>query len=190
MKKLMKQILVAFMMIFFSFSIIAKDGGQVENFTLKDYNGNEHSLSDFKDSKAIVLLFVATQCPVSNAYNERMAAIHEKYSSKEIAFIGINSNKQEDADEVKSHAEANGLKFPILKDPNNIIADKLEAQVTPEVYVLSPDFEILYHGRIDDSRREEEITSKDLESALDAILAGEEVQVKTTKAFGCTIKRV
>lgn len=180
--------------VLFSMSLVlninAGEGDKVENFVLKDYNGTEHSLEDYKDSKAIVILFVATQCPVSNAYNSRMAALHQKYSEKEIAFVGINSNKQEDAEEVKNHAEENGLNFTILKDPNNIIADKFKAQVTPEIFVLSPDLEILYHGRIDDSQRETEVTSKDLESALDAILAGEEISVKTTKAFGCTIKRV
>ncbi|MCO6472143.1 MAG: thioredoxin family protein [Melioribacteraceae bacterium] len=191
MKNTLRSTLLALLLTVSSaLNINAGNGDKVENFVLKDYNGTEHSLSDYKDSKAIVLLFVATQCPVSNAYNSRMAALHEKYSEKEIAFIGINSNKQEDAEEVKNHAEENGLNFPILKDPNNIIADKFKAQVTPEIFVLSPEFEILYHGRIDDSQRETEITSKDLEKALEAILDGEEIPVKTTKAFGCTIKRV
>lgn len=182
--------LVVFLSMILTINIIAGEGDKVENFVLKDYNGKEHSLSDYQDSKAIVILFVATQCPVSNNYNSRMAALFEKYSEKEIAFVGINSNKQENAEEVKNHAEENGLNFTILKDPNNIIADKFNAQVTPEIFVLSPDLEILYHGRIDDSQREKEVTSNDLESALDAILAGEEVSVKTTKAFGCTIKRI
>ncbi len=191
MKNILHSVLLAILLsVSLALNIFASEGDKVENFVLKDYNGTEHSLSDYKDSKAIVILFVATQCPVSNAYNSRMAALHQKYSEKEIAFVGINSNKQENAEEVKNHAEENGLNFTILKDPNNIIADKFNAQVTPEIFVLSPDLEILYHGRIDDSQREKEVTSNDLESALDAILAGEEVSVKTTKAFGCTIKRI
>lgn len=134
MKNTLRSTLLALLLTVSSaLNINAGNGDKVENFVLKDYNGTEHSLSDYKDSKAIVLLFVATQCPVSNAYNSRMAALHEKYSEKEIAFIGINSNKQEDAEEVKNHAEENGLNFPILKDPNNIIADKFKAQVTPEI---------------------------------------------------------
>ncbi|MDZ7332291.1 MAG: thioredoxin family protein [candidate division KSB1 bacterium] len=162
----------------------------IENFTLTDYNGKTHSLSDYQNSKAIVVMFIATQCPVSNAYNARMAKLYEEYQPKGIAFLGINSNKQESIDEIKAHAEQNKFGFPVLKDVNNVIADKFGASFTPEVYVLSPKFEILYHGRIDDSRREEEVKSRDLRKALDEILAGKKVHVPETKAFGCTIKRV
>jgi len=49
-----------------------KDVTKVENFTLKDYNGKSHSLSDYKKSKAIVIMFISTECAVSNAYNKRM----------------------------------------------------------------------------------------------------------------------
>ncbi|GAB4293083.1 MAG: hypothetical protein Kow0098_13770 [Ignavibacteriaceae bacterium] len=162
-----------------------------KDFTLKDYNGKEYSLSDFKDAKAIVIMFIATQCPVSNAYNSRMADLYNHYKEKKIAFIGINSNKQESVQEIKKHAKENKLEFVILKDEGNIIADKFDASVTPEVYVLnSSDFSLLYHGRIDDSRDPDEVTNKDLAIALDQILNGKEVTKKRTKAFGCTIKRV
>ncbi|MEW5799013.1 MAG: thioredoxin family protein [Bacteroidota bacterium] len=164
---------------------------KVENFSLNDYNGKKISLSDYKDSKAIVLMFIATQCPVSNAYNERYNGLYNDYSGKNVAFVGINSNKQESIDEIKEHASDNKFKFTILKDINNIIADKLDAQRTPEIYVVHPTtLEVLYHGRIDDSQRETNIKSKDLRSALDEILAGKPVTVKETKAFGCTIKRI
>jgi peroxiredoxin len=163
---------------------------KVENFTLKDYNGKEHSLADYQESKAIVLMFIATQCPVSNAYNSRMVALYKDYQDKGIAFIGINSNKQESVEEIAEHLKKNDFKFPVLKDDKNVIADKVKAQVTPEIYVLNSDFQVLYHGRIDDSQRASNIKSKDLRNALDEILAGKSVTTTTTKAFGCTIKRV
>jgi len=162
----------------------------IENFTLKDYNGKNHSLSDYKDSVAMVILFIATECPVSNAYNQRMENIYNEYGPKGFAFLGINSNKAEFVDRIKEHAEDNSLTFPILKDENNVIADMFEASVTPEAYVLGSEFEILYHGRIDNSRNESEVISKDLEKALDEILSGIQVSKKETKAFGCTIKRI
>jgi hypothetical protein len=93
-------------------------------------------------------------------------------------------------EEVKNHAKEHGFEFTILKDWNNVVADKLGASVTPEIYVLSPNFELLYHGRIDDSQRENRVSSKDLRNALDLALAGKPVPVRETKAFGCTIKRV
>lgn len=166
------------------------DVESVKDFTLKDYLGNEHTLSDYKDSKAIVIIFVATRCPVSNAYNSRMEKLFEDYKDKDVAFLGINSNKTENVAEIKEHAEENNLNFTILKDEGNIIADMFEASHTPEAYVLNKNLSILYHGRIDDSQRESEITSKDLRKALDEILAGKEVSNPRTKAFGCSIKRI
>lgn len=162
----------------------------VGDFTLEDYNGSKHALTDYKTSKAIVLMFIATQCPVSNAYNERMVDLYKDYNSKGVAFVGINSNKQESIEEVRNHSKEHGFEFTVLKDWNNVIADKLEASVTPEIYVLNSKLEVLYHGRIDDSQRENRVTSKDLRSALDNILAGKAVEVARTKAFGCSIKRI
>jgi peroxiredoxin len=187
-----------FLLIFFiaiSFVIGNSDKNEsrlqkVDNFTLSDYNGKTHNLTDFKDSQAIVIMFIATKCPVSNAYNSRMAQLHKEYSTKNISFIGINSNKAEDAQEVKTHAAENGLEFTILKDPNNIIADIFEAKYTPEIFVLTPNMDIIYHGRIDDSRKEENVEASDLKNVLNTILSNEEIQFSETKAFGCSIKRV
>ena len=164
---------------------------KISNFTLNDTYKKEHSLSDYKDSEAILILFIATQCPVSNAYNTRMVELYNQYHDKDIAILGINSNKQENLDECREHAEKHGFEFPVLKDEKNVIADMFEASVTPEAYALNPEtYEILYHGRIDDSRNESSIESKDLEDALNEILAGKSVSVDETKAFGCTIKRI
>ncbi len=176
--------------ILMAISALAGELKKAENFTLEDANGKKHSLTDYKTSKAIVVMFIATQCPVSNAYNERMAALEKDYASKGIAFIGINSNKQESVEEIKEHATEHGLRFPILKDHKNIIADKFEASVTPEIFVLSGNLDVLYHGRIDDSQREAKVSSTDLRMALDEILGGKKVTTVSTKAFGCTIKRV
>ncbi len=163
---------------------------QITNFTLPDYNGKEHSLSDYNNSKAIVIMFIATECPVSNAYNSRMEDLYKEYNPKDIAFLGINSNKAESVERIKEHAEDNGLTFTILKDENNVIADEFDASFTPEVYVLNGRYEILYHGRIDNSKNEADVVTQDLKNALDEILAGKEVTNNSTKAFGCSIKRV
>ena len=182
----------AFSLILFLFISFSQGAelNKAENFTLKDYNGKTHSLSDYTDSSAIVVMFIATQCPVSNAYNSRMVALYQDYHQKGVAFIAINSNKQESIEEISQHAQKNGFHFPVLKDPDNMVADKYDAQVTPEIFVVNSDFDVLYHGRIDDSQRESEISSQDLRNALDEILAGKPVAKKETKAFGCTIKRV
>ena len=173
-----------------NFSSSFDSGDKYEDFTLTDYEGNKHSLSDYTESKAIVIMFIATKCPVSNDYNSRMEKVFNDYKNKEVTFLGINSNKSEDISEIRNHAKDNELTFTILKDEKNIIADKFEASYTPEIFVLSNDFELLYHGRIDDSRRESEVKTTDLRNALDDILSGKSVSKPETKAFGCTIKRI
>ena len=163
---------------------------KIQNFTLPDYNGKMYSLSDYKNSQATVIIFVATECPVSNAYNSRMEDLFNEYSKQGISFLGINSNKAESVEMIKEHAVENGLTFTILKDKDNVIADVFEASFTPEVYILNGEYEILYHGRIDNSKNEADVITQDLKNALDEILAGKEVTNKATKAFGCSIKRV
>jgi peroxiredoxin len=141
--------------------------------------------------KAVAILFVATKCPVSNAYNERMAALGKEYAARGIPFVGINSNKAELAPEVARHAAEHGFGFPVLKDEGNRVADLYGAAKTPEVFVLGPKGTLLYHGRIDENADDAaSVRSPDLRNALDAILAGKPVPVAETKAFGCTIKRI
>ncbi len=164
-------------------------GATIEDFTLPDVNGTERSLKSAAGKKGTVLLFIAVQCPVSNAYNERMEKLAQEYKAKGIAVIGINSNVKEDAEAVKSHAATNKLSFPILKDPSNKIADKLGASVTPEAYFLDAGNKLVYHGRIDNSRNADQIETSDLRNAIDAVLAGKPIEKTEAKAFGCSIKR-
>lgn len=164
-------------------------GATIEDFTLPDVDNTERSLKSLAGKNGTVLLFIAVQCPVSNAYNERMEKLAQDYKDKGIAVIGINSNVAEDAAAVKAHAGQNKLSFPILKDPGNKIADKLGAIVTPEAYFLDGSNKLVYHGRIDNARNAAQIESNDLRNAIDATLAGKAVEKTEAKAFGCSIKR-
>ena len=165
-------------------------GTVIDDFKLPDTDGKEHSLKSLAGAKGAVILFIATKCPVSNAYNERMEKLAQEYKAKGINFIGINSNNTEPASEVKSHAGEKGLTFTILKDDGNKIADRLGATRTPEAYALDVNMKLVYHGRIDNSQKVEGITSEDLRDALNEMLAGKAVTKTGGAAFGCTIKRV
>ncbi|RYG75095.1 redoxin domain-containing protein [bacterium] len=162
---------------------------KVAAFSLPDPAGKSTLVGDWAKSKATVLLFVATKCPVSNDYNTRMASLAKAYSGKGVKFVGINSNKAELGPEVAAHTKENGFDFVVLKDPQNKIADRFDAKVTPEAYVIGPKGDLLYHGRIDNSQQEAEVKDKSLAVALDSILAGKPVAEKETRAFGCSIKR-
>ncbi|HEX8464981.1 MAG TPA: thioredoxin family protein [Abditibacterium sp.] len=163
---------------------------KVDAFSLPDTKGKSVTVGDWAKSKATVLMFVATKCPISNDYNARMATLAKTYEPKGIKFVGINSNKAELGPEVEEHSKANKFSFAVLKDPDNKIADRFNAQVTPEVYVVNPAGTLVYRGRIDNSRNEAEVNDKSLAKTLDAILAGKPVPEKETRAFGCTIKRI
>jgi len=164
-------------------------GAMVEDFTLPDTDNKEHSLNSLKGKKGAVLIFIAVQCPVSNAYNERMEKLAQDYKAQGITVIGVNANNTEPADAVKAHAAEKHLTFTILKDPGNKLADRLGAQFTPEAYVLDANNKLVYHGRIDNSRDASQVNSSELREALDALLAGKSIEKTTSKAFGCTIKR-
>jgi peroxiredoxin len=164
-------------------------GSTIEEFTLPDVDGTERSLKSLAGKKGTVLLFVAVQCPVSNAYNERMEKLAQDYKAKGINVVGINSNVAEDGATCKAHAAENKLTFPILKDPGNKVADKLGASVTPEAYFLDANNRLLYHGRIDNSRNAAQVESNDLRNALEASLGGKPIEKTEAKAFGCSIKR-
>ncbi len=164
-------------------------GSIIEDFTLPDADGKAHTLSSLEGKNGTVLTFVATKCPVSNAYNERMEQLAQDYKAKGINVVGINSNAAELADEVKTHAATNKLSFPILKDTGNKIADQLGATVTPEVFFLDAGNKLMYRGRIDNARDKAQVNSNDLRDALDASLAGKPIAKSVAVAFGCTIKR-
>lgn len=164
-------------------------GATIEDFTLPDVDDKDHSLKSLMGKNGAVLIFIAVQCPVSNAYNERMEQLAQDYKAKGINVIGINSNVAEDAAAVKAHAAEHKLTFTILKDPGNKIADKLGAVVTPEAYFLDASGKLLYHGRIDNARNAAQLETSDLRNALDAALADKPIEKTEAKAFGCTIKR-
>ena len=164
-------------------------GSTIADFTLPDASGKEHSLTSLAGKNGSVLIFIAVQCPVSNAYNERMEKLAQDYKAKGINVIGINSNVAESPDAVKAHAAEKKLTFPILKDAGNKVADRLGASVTPEAYFLDGANKLVYRGRIDNSRNDAQITSSELRDALDATLGGKPVAKPTANAFGCSIKR-
>ncbi len=164
-------------------------GTAIEDFTLPDVDGKDHALNSLKGKNGTVLIFIAVQCPVSNAYNERMEKLAQDFKPRGINVIGINANSTEDAAVVKAHATQKHLTFPILKDPGNKIADRLGATRTPEAYFLDANNKLLYHGRIDNSKDPAGVNASELREALDAALASKPIGKTTATAFGCSIKR-
>jgi peroxiredoxin len=191
LKKEIFGILLA-LLLFSSTGIFAQNPGDViDDFTLKGTDGKDYKLSStLEKSSYLVIMFWSTECPFVQAYTDRVNSLADTYRKKAVTFWAINSNSTESMEDAKTHAAEKGYPFPVLKDVNNVIADKLGATRTPEVFLINIQRMIVYHGRIDDNRDPEKVTTNDLKSALDELLSGKNVTVKTTKSFGCTIKRV
>jgi peroxiredoxin len=166
-----------------------KVGAPVADFQVRDLDGNAVSFSSLKGPVTVVT-FIATQCPVSNSYNQRMIDLYKDYTPKNVKFVFVNANRSEPAGEVRQHAQRVGFTFPVYKDPDNLAADRFDAQVTPESYVIDSAGILRYHGSIDDDMNVARVHTRRLRLALDAVLAGKPVPAVETKAFGCTIKRV
>jgi peroxiredoxin len=165
-------------------------GSALESFTLADVTGKTQSLNDLKGKNGAVIVFLSAQCPVVRGYHERINQLAAEYAAKGINFIGINSNSTESLDWVKSNAVEYGFKFPVLIDKNNVLADKLGASVTPEVFYIDAKNTLLYHGAIDNDKSGKNITEGYLKTAFDDSLAGKRINRTTANAFGCTIKRI
>jgi peroxiredoxin len=169
-------------------------GKKVTNFTLTDPRNQERiQLNGLKDQKAIVVLFLGTECPINNAYLPRLAKLHQEFAERKVQFVAINSNRQDPAERVAEHARKFAVPFPVLKDPGNVVADAFGAKRTPEAFVLDSTFTIRYHGRIDDqyglSIQRPKPTRRDLAEAIAEVLAGQAVSQPTTPVAGCVIGR-
>jgi peroxiredoxin len=165
-------------------------GSALENFSLPDLDGKVQTLKGLSGKNGAVVVFLSAQCPVVRGYVDRINQLAADYQAKGINFIGINSNSTEDLNWVKSNAAENSYKFPILIDKGNVLADKLGATVTPEVFYVDAKSVLLYHGAIDNDRSGRNVTEAYLRTAFDASLGGKKVERTSANAFGCTIKRI
>src|SRR5215831_15780132 len=103
-------------------SLLAAEPLRTVDFCLKDSSDKTWSLAGLKDSKAIVIVFLGTECPVNNAYAPRLADLHKEFAGKGVQFLGINSNWQDTATRMAGHAKEHGIPFPVLKDTANVVA--------------------------------------------------------------------
>lgn len=169
-------------------------GNQVDDFTLNSHRGVAWSLSEADESPAVVIAFLGTECPLVKLYGPRLSILHQRFADQGVAFVGINANRQDSVTEMTQYAEKHQIKFPLLKDVGNRVANQLGATRTPEVFILDEDRRIRYHGRIDDQYgvgfARDKAQRDDLAIALEELLAGKKITTPETEAIGCVIGRV
>src|SRR5205085_4213697 len=106
------------------------------NFSLKDAAGKTVSLAALQDARAVVVLFIGTECPVNNLYMPRLKTLYAEFAPRGVRFLAINSNSQDSLEAVAEHARTHGLPFPVLKDADQRVAGLFRAVRTPEAFVL------------------------------------------------------
>ena len=157
-----------------------KIGAPVREFERNDSTGKPVKLSDLlKSSKAVVVDFWSTRCPVSKKYEPTLKKLATDYTPKGVTFVAIDSNYNEPADEVQQTRGERSVPYPVLMDgKEGSLATYFGASHTPEAYVITSTGVLAYHGNLDE-----------IAPALDAVLNGKAVQKADTRAFGCSIKR-
>jgi peroxiredoxin len=160
---------------------------------LRDSHGNRRALHDFKDYRAIVLVFVGVDCPLSNLYLPELIGLEKTYRQKQVQFLAVYPNEQEDLDQIAGHALDRDVPFPVLKDAGHKVADLLGVTRLPAVVVLDGAHTLCYRGRVDDrygaGSRRAKATRDDLKAAIDEMLAGKKVSVGETEVDGCLLDR-
>ncbi len=164
--------------------------------TLRDLRGNRRSLHDIgKGSKAIVVVFLGAECPISNLYLPELVAKEKelRQAEKGVQFVAIYPNEREDLDLIAGHSYDRDVPFPVLKDAKQKLADQLGISRVPSVVVLDGDYTLRYRGRVNDQygagSRRPKPSREDLYLAIDEVVAGKPVSVPETEADGCLIGR-
>ncbi|MEL6923503.1 MAG: thioredoxin family protein [Bacteroidota bacterium] len=171
-----------------------KVGDTADDFKLKNIDGEMVSLTDYSDSKGVIVVFTCNTCPYAVAYEDRIIDLHKTFADKGYPVVAINPNdpsiKAGDSfAEMKVRATDKNFPFEYLFDEGQTIFPKFGATKTPQVYLLNKDRVVKYIGAIDDNSQDATaVKVKYVQNAIEAMEKGEEPNPAFTKAVGCSIK--
>jgi thiol-disulfide isomerase/thioredoxin len=178
-------------------------GAPLPEFALPGADGKTYTQADFAKAKLLIVLFTSNHCPTAQAYEGRVKQIVIDYAPKGVALVAINPNSAaavrfdemgytdlgDTLAEMTQRAEQAKFNFPYLDDGvEQVVVTKFGAVATPHVFIFDEARKLRFQGRIDNSENEALVKLHDTRAALDALLAGKEPEIKTTKVFGCSIK--
>lgn len=172
-------------------------GDVATDFKLKNVDDSFVSLADYPDAKGYIVVFTCNHCPYAVAYQERLVALDLKYKEKGYPVIAINPNNPvsypaDSFEEMKKRHDEAGFTFPYLLDDGQKVYPVFGATKTPHVFLLEKTKNgnvVRYIGAIDDNYEDVAAVKKTyVADAINALLAGQAVEITTTKAIGCSIK--
>lgn len=174
-----------------------KIGDVVDDFSLKNTNGEMVSLSGYleqNDVDGVIVIFTCNTCPYAVAYEDRIIELHEKFTPKGYPVLAINPNdpaiKPGDSfEKMKIRAEKKGFPFDYTFDETQEVVNKFGATKTPHVFLVDGEMKVRYIGAIDNNATDPSgVTSHYVEDAISAVGEGNEPDPTVTKAVGCSIK--
>jgi peroxiredoxin len=158
------------------------------DFELPDLDGRLHRLSDYR-GKIVIVNFWSCECPHSERTDQAIMSMLVQWRG-DVAMLSIASNRSENAEELKTAADARRLPT-VLIDAQCSIADMFEAQTTPHVYLIDREGILRYRGAIDDATFRRRTPSRFfLDEAVESLLEGHLPALTESPAYGCTIVRV
>ncbi|WP_199120866.1 thioredoxin family protein [Pedobacter sp. ASV28] len=197
----MKKLMLTCLSMFLITALSAQNGYQVgdlaADFNLKNVDGKNVSLSNYKNAKGYIVVFTCNTCPVSKAYEARVEALNKMYAAKGYPVVAINTNDPvaspgDTYEKMQQRAKEKGFSFAYLEDPEHVYTKKYGAARTPHVFVLQKTAkgnEVAYIGAIDNDQQEANDQRENyVQNAVNLLLKGEKPTVTSTKAIGCTIK--
>jgi peroxiredoxin len=170
-------------------------GTPAPDFSLPDTEGRTRSLSEFTDSRGLLVVFMCNHCPYVKHIQHELATLADEYMDKGIAVVGISSNSaeshpQDGPEAMRDEAARVGYHFPYLYDASQEVAKAYRAACTPDIFLFDESRKLVYRGQFDDSRPRNNlpITGADLRAALDALLEGKPPLAEQKASIGCNIK--
>jgi len=175
----------------------AEIGHAAPDFTLTDFNGETHTLSEYlKDDKIVVLEWFSPACPYVVLHHEKqttMADLAAEYGKENVVWLAINSSHAKHPGHKKS---ADAIKkwdigYPVLDDSDGKVGKMYAAKTTPHMFIIDKDGTLVYSGAIDnDSRGKKSGNDKVnyVENALQELIDGNAVSVSSVKPYGCSVK--
>jgi peroxiredoxin len=171
-------------------------GTKAPDFQLPEVSSGEQiSLHNFSDKKALLVMFICRHCPFIKHIQGQLSSLGKDYSGSGLAMVAISSNDAEkypddSPESLSSMSRHLGFSFPLLYDETQAVAQAFTAACTPDFFLFDRNCQLVYRGQLDDSRpgNGRPITGSDLRNAIDAALLGKSVSADQKPSIGCNIK--
>ena len=180
-------------MVLLESKVSLQTGDMAPDFELLGIDDKQHSLTNYKDYKGLLVIFMCNHCPYVKAKIDAIKEIHEKFKDR-IALVGINSNDSmeypdDSFENMKIIAQEKEIKFDYLVDGDQEIAKKYGAVCTPDPFLFDSERKLVFHGRIDNAMKPEDTaTEKTMISNIQRFLDGEKIEKDFDPSIGCSIK--